>query len=241
MKLTIFNGSPRGNTSNTRTILDAFLQGFMSTDGNSYELSYLIHTEKREEQVAMFKNARYVLLAFPLYVDAMPFVVKSFIESLEPLCDEKFNPDIGFIVQSGFPETAHSRYLERYLGKLALRLKCGYKGTVIRGGGEAIKLLALLDNIFLLWFCKFSASTNFANVGHLLDKEKLTRSFHALGKEFGVTGEFDDDIVTDLTEPDRIGAFSFWAFKFVTHNLYWDLLLRKNNVFAERFARPYIR
>ncbi len=238
MKLTIFNGSPRGNTSNTRVILDAFLEGFMSTGGNSYEMSYLIHTEKREEQVEMFKNARHVLLAFPLYTDAMPFVVKSFIESLEPLCNEKSNPDIGFIVQSGFPETVHSRSLERYLGKLALRLVCGYKGTVIRGGVETIKALPLL-NIFQQWFCKFSALTNFAGVGHLLDKKKLTHSFQELGREFGVSGKFDSDMVAAITEPDRIGAFGFWAFKFVAHNLYWDLVLRKNNVYAERFARPY--
>jgi hypothetical protein len=239
MKLTIFNGSPRGNTSNTRLILDAFIEGFMSTEGNSYELSYLIHTEKREEQVAMFRNAEHLLLAFPLYTDAMPFPVKSFIESLEPLCNEASNPDIGFIVQSGFPETVHSRYLERYLGKLALRLKCGYKGSVIKGGVEAMKLLPLLDNIFLRWFCKFGALTDFAGVGHFLDKEKLTNSFKKLGREFGVSGKFDNDIVKGLTEPDRIGAFGFWAFKFLSHNLYWDLVLRRNNAFAMRFDRPY--
>jgi len=240
MKLTIFNGSPRGKCSNTRSILEPFIDGFMSTEGNSYELAYLIHFELRDEQVALFKNASHVLLAFPLYTDAMPFVVKSFIESLEPLCGEKCNPDIGFIVQSGFPETRHSRYLERYLGKLASRLNCRYKGTVIKGGVEAISMLPLLDNLFLKWFCEFSAFTDFAGVGHLLDKKKLVNSFHELGKEFGVSGEFNKDLVTGLTEPDRISAFSFWAFRFVVHHLYWNLVLRKNNAFAERFARPYI-
>jgi hypothetical protein len=239
MKLTIFNGSPRGNTSNTRLILDAFIEGFMSSQGNSYELSYLIHTEKREEQVEMFRNAKHVLLAFPLYFDAMPFPVKSFIESLEPLCNETSNPSILFIVQSGFPETVHSRYLERYLAKLALRLKCRYKGTVIKGGVEAMKISPLIDNIFLQWFCKFGAVTDFAGVGHLLDKAKLTNSFKKLGKEFGTSGKLDDDIVSGLIEPDRIGVFGFWAFKFVAHNLYWNLALRKNKAFAKRFDRPY--
>jgi hypothetical protein len=211
----------------------------MSTEGNSYELSYLVHSEKREEQVELFKKASHVLLAFPLYVDAMPFAVKSFIESLEHFTKEKRNQKIGFIVQSGFPETAHSRYVARYLDKLSSRLNCNCTGTVIKGGVEAIRIPQLLKNNFLQWFCMFSAFTNFAGVGHLLDRKRLEKSFYVLGKEFGVTGEFNTDVVNRFTEPDRIGNFGFWAFAFVAENLYWNLKLKKNNAFDKRFARPF--
>jgi len=54
----------------------------------------------------------------------MPGIVKVFIESLEPLCSREGNPDVGFIVQSGFPEAIHSRYVEKYLEKPSLRLGC---------------------------------------------------------------------------------------------------------------------
>ncbi len=41
MKLTVFNGSPRGKGSNTRVFLEHFLKGFMIKEGNSFELVYL--------------------------------------------------------------------------------------------------------------------------------------------------------------------------------------------------------
>ncbi len=217
MKLTVFNGSPRGKGSNTKVLLEHFTNGFMTNDGNTHELAYLVRVKDRESFIKLFKEAEHVLLAFPLYFDAMPAVVKTFIESLEPLCRRKGNPDIGFIVQSGFPESTHSRYVERYLEKLAKRLGCRYKGTVIRGGVEGIR--ATPDRM----------------------NRKLFKSFYELGKAFGETGEFDKQIVFKLGQPERLTKFYFWIIKLVTHKLYWDKMLKKNKAFEKRFARPYAK
>ena len=139
MKLTVFNGSPRGKSSNTKVFMEHFLNGFTKTEGNTYEIAYLNDVKDRDTFVRLFREAEQVILASPLYADAMPAVVKNFIESLEPLCQSEGNPDIGFLVQSGFPEPLHSRYLERYYVKLAKRLGCRYEGTIIRGAGESIR------------------------------------------------------------------------------------------------------
>ena len=77
----------------------------------------------------------------------------------------------GCIVQSGFPEPNHSQYVARYMEKLAERLGCVYKGTVIRGGVEGIKGQPPLMT------------------------RKLFKSFYQLGKYFGHTRNFDDEIV----------------------------------------------
>ena len=217
MKLTVFNGSPRGKGSNTKVLLEHFSNGFMTNDGNTYEMAYLVRVKDRESFIKLFQEAEHVLLAFPLYFDAMPAVVKTFIESLEPLCRRKGNPDIGFIVQSGFPESTHSRYVERYLEKLAKRLGCRYKGTVIRGGVEGIR--ATPDRM----------------------NRKLFKSFYELGKAFGETGEFDKQIVFKLGQPERLTKFYFWIIRLVTHKLYWDKILKKNKAFEKRFARPYAK
>jgi len=217
MRLTVFNGSPRGKGSNTKVLLEKFINGFMTTDGNTYELAYLIRVKDRESFVNLFQEAEHVLLAFPLYFDAMPAIVKTFIESLEPLCKREGNPDIGFIVRSGFPEAIHSRYVERYLEKLAVRLGCKYKGTVIRGGGEGIRMTPDRMN------------------------RKLFTSFYELGKAFGETGEFDKQIVFKLGQPERITKFYFWFMKLMPHKSYWDTMLKKNNAFEKRFARPYVK
>jgi NAD(P)H-dependent FMN reductase len=217
VRLTVFNGSPRGKGSNTKVLLEHFTNGFMTTDGNTYELAYLIRVKDRESFINLFQEAEQVLLAFPLYTDTMPAVVKTFIESLEPLCGREGNPDIGFIVQSGFPEAIHSRYVERYLEKLAVRLGCKYKGTVIKGGFEGIR-----------------ATPDWMN-------RKLFKSFYELGKAFGETGEFDKQIVSKLGQPERITKFYFWFIKLMTHKLYWNKMLKKNNAFEKRFAKPYAK
>jgi len=216
MKLTVFNGSPRGKGSNTKILMEHFINGFMTTDGNTYELAYLNRVKDSDNFIKLFGEAEQVLLAFPLYWDAMPAIVKTFIESLEPLCGKEGNPDIGFIVQGGFPEAIHSRYVERYLEKLAVRLGCRYKGTVIRGGVEGIRAQPA-------WMTR-----------------KLFKSFYELGKSFGETGEFDEQMVLKLTQGERLTKFQFWVFKLFGHN-YWNPQLKENNAFEKRFDKPYIR
>ena len=217
MKLTIFNGSPRGKGSNTRILLEHFTNGFVTTDSNSYEIAYLVQTKQQDELVRLFSEAELALLAFPLYTDAMPGIVKTFIESLETLCGRKGNPDIGFIVQSGFPEAIHSRYVARYLEKLAGRLGCVYKGTVIKGGAEAIR-----------------GKPAFLN-------RKLFKAFYQLGKTFGGTRVFDEEIVQRLAQPEKINKFRSTILKYMGNNLYWNPMLKKNGAYAKRFARPDLK
>jgi len=228
MKLTIFNGSPRGKGSNTKILLDHFTRGFTEiahtgengeTIPNKIDLAYLAKVRDMEEYVEMFREAERVLLAFPLYTDAMPGIVKHFIESLEPLCGMKNNPEIGFIVQSGFPEPAHSRYVEKYLEKLAARLHCKYLGTVVKGGVEGIQVQP-------------PGMT-----------KKLFDSFYRLGLEFGKTGAFDDGILRSLAPRERLSGFVRFVLTILSPtglpNFYWNRQLKKNNAFDKRFARPY--
>jgi hypothetical protein len=215
MKLTVFNGSPRGKSSNTSVFMEHFLNGFMTTEGNTYEIAYLKDVTDRDTFVRLFREAEHVMLASPLYTDAMPAAVKDFIESLEPLCHRENNPDIGFMVQSGLPEPEHSRYLERYYVKLAKRLGCRYKGTVIRGGGEGIRGTPELMN------------------------RKLFKTFYKLGEAFGKTGEFDKKIVANLAKPERYSKLKFWIMRTMCHKMYWNPMLKKNNAYEKRFDRPY--
>lgn len=216
MKLTIFNGSPRGKVSNTKVLVDQFLDGFMKRNGNSYKIVYLNTTKDSDYFIKMFEEAEKFLLAFPLYVDSMPAIVKTFIESLEPLCGRKENPDIGFLVQSGLPESIHSRYVERYLKKLSARLGCNYMGTIIKGGVEGVQAKPVRMN------------------------KKLFNSFYQIGKTFGETGKFDEEIINRLAQPEKYSKLYLWLFKLFGKFWYWDMMLKKNNAFEKRFAKPYV-
>jgi NAD(P)H-dependent FMN reductase len=219
MRLAVFNGSPRGQASTTKILLDHFLEGFAATGGNTHETAYLNHVKDGDRFVESFRDAEHVLLAFPLYHDSVPAIVKTFIESLEPLCGRAGNPSIGFLVQSGFPEAVQSRAVERYLEKLARRLGCRYVGTLIKGNANRIE----------------------EQPGMM--KKKVFTSFRELGRGFGETGEFDEQLVRKMAQPEKLPAVIRWVFRLMMltplANLGWNRQLKKNNAFAQRYARPY--
>ncbi len=229
MKLTIFNGSPRGKRSNTKILMDHFCKGFndaaaeVNTEENSLKVNvaYLVHRDEMEEFLELFEEADKVILAFPLYTDSVPGIVKYFIEQLEPLCGRENNPDMGFVVQSGFPEAVHSRAVEKYLEKLARRLGCKYLGTVIKGGVEGIQVQPPRMT------------------------QKLFDSFYGLGVHFGKTGAFDEAIIRELVKWERLPGWALVLLRFLAltgiANMYWNTQLKKNNVFSERSSRPYER
>jgi len=219
MKLTVFNGSPRGKKSNTTILLELFLKSFMETEGNSYELEYIVNNKDDGKLIEMFKNASNVILAFPLYTDCMPGIVKSFIDSLKPLCGKQDNPSIGFMVQSGFPEAYHSRFVERYLKKLAKRLNCQYVGCIVKGGIEGIRIKPQFMT------------------------KKIFNYFYELGKVYGKSGKFDEELLKKLAKPEHLSALLRLFFKFAIligmSNFYWDKQLKENNAFEKRFDRPF--
>ncbi|MRS04784.1 hypothetical protein EG832_16445, partial [bacterium] len=143
--ITLFNGSPRGSHGNSSIFLKQLADGF----GGESRMINLVNTSSTSDHVQAFREAKAVWLAFPLYTDSMPGIVKHFIEALEPLTGLSHNPPIGFIVQSGFPEGLHSRFIEQYLEKLAARLGSPYLGTIVKGNGEGVRMMPDEMNRFL--------------------------------------------------------------------------------------------
>lgn len=216
MKLTVFNGSPRGKKSNTAILLEHFLKGFMETEGNSYELVYIANNKNVGELVEMFEDASNVMLAFPLYTDCMPGIVKSFIDSLKHLCGKQDNPSIGFMVQGGFPETYHSRFVERYLEKLAKRLNCHFVGCIVKGGIEGIQVMPQFMT------------------------KKIFNCIYELGKIYGKLAEFDQELLKKFAKPEHLSALGRLFFRFANlSDIYWNKQLKENNAFEKRFDKPY--
>jgi NAD(P)H-dependent FMN reductase len=167
-----------------------------------------------------FAEAEHVLLGFPLYADAMPGIVKAFIETLEPFRGRENNPSIGFLVQSGFPEAAHSRYVERYLEKLSVRLGCPYSGTIVKGNGEGVRFTPPEKN------------------------RALFQTLHQLGATYGQTGQFDPALLERLAKPERFPKWMAPVFQVMLKtkmaNRGWDNPLKENGAYERRFARPYV-
>lgn len=218
MRLTVFNGSPRAEQSNTRIFLEQILAGCEEVEGNSHTMYYL-RKEDLEEMAGVFADSEVVLLGFPLYTDAMPALVKEFIEALAPLCGREGNPSLAFLVQSGFPEAVHSRYVERYLEKLASRLGSRYIGTVVKGGGESLRYRPAFAN------------------------RRLFKQLRKLGRGLGERGELDGELLRRLARPERFSSRQLPLVEFLANrgvfNSGWNRMLKGNKALDRRYDRPY--
>ena len=218
MKLTVFNGSPRRKKSNSTILTQKFIDGFIQNNKNEYEEFYLGKTKDVEIQIKAFAEAEYIMFIFPLYTDAMPGIVKYFIEHLSTL-KKTLNKKIFFVVQSGFPEAIHSVYIEKYLEKLCYKLGVEYLGTVIKGGVEGIQMMP-------------SSMT-----------KKLFKAFNSLGKEFAETQTLHKQTVDKLRKPYKFTKTRLLIFRIMQiiglANFYWNKKLKEHDAYAKRFAKPY--
>jgi multimeric flavodoxin WrbA len=213
--ITLFNGSPRGLHGNSPIFLQKLAEGF----GGESKMINLVNINATDEHVQAFREAKAVWLAFPLYTDSMPGIVKHFIEALEPLAEKSNNPPIGFIVQSGFPEGLHSRFVEQYLEKLASRLGSPYLGTIVKGNGEGVRIMP--DNM----------------------NKKLFDGLHSLGNDLANGEALNPDTLSSIAKPESFPKVLAPVFKLFLHlpiaHSYFDGMLKKNGVYERRFDRPF--
>lgn len=211
-KLIIYNGSPRRSGSNSTLIL----KKVMETLGDKVEIRDLKKKDKWDEWAEAFKSEKHVMIFTPLYVHAMPSHVMAFIEKLPAS-----KGSISFFVQSGFPESGQSYYLEAYFEQLAIRLERIYLGTAIKGGVEGLQMRPAKGQEAMI--------------------EPMVQTIVGLVNE----GRFNEALIQQLAKPVRFNkSFSFvykLFFKLgLVNSFFWDLHLKKNGAYEKRFDRPYL-
>lgn len=215
MQLTFINASPRGTRSNTGILMEHFIRGFLETPGNSCDVEYLVKYRKDLQTLSeKFSQAQNVILGFPLYIDAMPAAVKAFLEALAPFSGRQDLPALGFLIQCGFPETAHTRFAGRYCEKFALRIGCRSLGLILKGGCEGLAI----QPSFLT--------------------EKYFSLFAMLGQNFGKTGGLDEALLAKLAKPEHLKPENVAQIIPFINEALWDAQLEKNGVMDHSFDRP---
>jgi hypothetical protein len=217
--LLLLNGSPRGKGSNSMKMLTRAAKGWSRATGGQIETLHLARRADFDRAVASFAEADTVLLGMPLYADAMPSLVKEYIEALAPRVGLPSNPRLAFLVQSGFSEALHSRGVERYFEKLATRLGSPYAGTIVRGGGESLR--SMPDEA----------------------SKKLWARLEALGEGLARDGRFDGELLAQVAGIERfsapvaavLGAALVWPLPLIM----WNGEMKKNGAYERRDARPY--
>ena len=139
MKITVFNGSPRGKKGNTHFMIEEFLKGAREV-GAEVENIFLVKKEIRpclgcfdcwfktpgkcifnddmEEILSKFLSSDIVVFATPIYIDNLTGIMKNFMDRLIPVIDPRFERDeIG--------ECRHKKRFEKY-PKIVVISNCGY-------------------------------------------------------------------------------------------------------------------
>lgn len=213
MKLIILNGSPKADDKSSNT--EIFIQQFTSAIQTTYEIKY-IEKEKPELLAQYIKQFDTVLIVMPLYIHAMPSGVMELIEYMEPAIYGK--QAIGFMIQAGFPESAHEKYITDYFESLAKKLNYQYIGTVVKGGTAFM----------------YRAPERF---------KKLYKMLAELGSIFEKTGTFDEKITKTLGEPYRFSKFELVIIRFIKKlglmDYEWNKMLKENNALEHAFDRPF--
>lgn len=208
-KLVIYSGSPRKSRSNTAIIMNKVADIL----GDRAEIRDLKERGSWDKWAEAFKEEEDVMFFMPLYVHAMPSHVMEFIEKLQP-----FKGSISFFVQSGFPESSQSYYLEAYFEQLALRLGRTYLGTAIKGGVEGMQMRPVKAR------------------GKMV--EPMAKAIVNLVRQ----GKFSQADIKKLAIPVRFGMIVIVIFKLLSRTglvkAMWDKQLKENGAYEKRFDRP---
>ncbi len=217
-KWVIYNGSPRGNHSNSKLIIEKIIMGMNAQGVENIEVRNLINIKEHKMWAENFSSIENNLFVFPLYIHAMPGSVMKFFEQLKPINNKKVH--MAFLVQSGFPETSQSYYLRPYLELITKRLGVSFDGTIIKGGVEGIQM----------------------------KPEKANRKFfdqmELIGRTYASKGIMDLTLKKEYEKSEYLSKgtqllFSIFSLTGLI-NYYWDFNLKKNGAYENRFAKPYM-
>ncbi len=219
MKRLLLNGSPRGDSSNSRCLCAWLAEGFVEAGAPAPEILSLARAGT-ERAVREFRTADEVVLVFPLYTDSMPGIVAEFTNALADLDPAvPAGKRVGYVVHSGFPESAQSEPLAAYLERMSARLGFVHLGTILKGGSEGLRL----------------------DPGS--GRSKTAGRFRALGRSLAGRGSFDPDAKAALARPRRLGPATRILFRVLAPtgilHMYWNVLLRKHGAYERRHDRPY--
>jgi multimeric flavodoxin WrbA len=213
MKLMVFNGSPRGNQSNSTKLIRWI------NNEESENIHYLNKSSLYEEYLKEAETADSYLFVFPLYVDSMPGITKAFFEVMEQNKSLFTGKPVYFVVHSGFPEMIQSRSLSRYTAYFSKSVMgMEYKGTIIIGGSESMQMAP--DNAF----------------------RKLQSILKEAGKYIEEGKDLPEDINMRINKRERMPWIQRSLFSLAPgflKNFYWHYRARQHKEKINLKAQPY--
>lgn len=210
MKTLIINGSPNGKKGNSEILCRRFIQGMESQP----EVRYVAEEDPAALAAEMDAYDHW-LFFFPLYVNAMPGILKRLFEHLKP-GEAKM---VGYFIQSGFDEAFQSDWLCAILKNFNRRMGYGNAGIVVAGGMAGVRYMP-----------------------ERMNKETFAR-LESAGALYEQKGVFDQDIIQQFGQLNRYSEKQLRRNRFFQKlgftNMFWNSMLKKNRAYPKRFDKPF--
>jgi len=181
------------------------------------DICYLNKLSLHESFIGNAKSADVLLFVFPLYVDSMPGITKSFFELMENHKEIFSGKPVYYIIHSGFPEMIQSKALSRYTKYFSSKvIGMDHKGTVIIGGSEALQMAP--DGAF----------------------RRLQSNLKIVGDAIRNGKSIPDDINILINKRDRLTAFQRFMFSInPLKNFYWNYRAKQHGAKINLMDKPY--
>lgn len=209
----ILNGSPKGMSEKCNSLI--YARHFNAAMSHPCDIQAIAGSDLQElAQTASAYDT--IIFIFPLYIHAMPGIVKDFMEVLQPAAPGQA---LGFIVQAGFIESAQHRFLEPYLEHFTEKMGYRYLGTVSKGESAGVYMYPKMF-------------------------KRLLKRITELGAAFEKSGAFDPALVEALAKPYELSVKQLRILRLVDKlglaNLGWHSVLRKNKAMPHRLDKPFL-
>lgn len=216
MTISVFNGSPRGQKSNS-TVINKWLIEGVSAPNDQHMIRNL---NQHDDFVTLIENSDKVIMTFPLYADAMPAIVMSLFEKMYQQKERIAGTKYLFIIHSGFPEAKHCFGLKDYLYELVQKIDGKMYDVIIHGGSEGTRLAPEKSQA----------------------KKRIV--FNNIGSAFSNNQPVDDADRRRLMKPIQLSSKVQFLLRLLSKtsllNMYWNNTLKQNNAFEKRFDTPYL-
>jgi len=215
MKITVFNGSPRGKNGNTNRIVEAFLRGAEKAGAETENIFLVEKTIEhclgcfncwdttpgkcsRNDDVealhSIFLASDFVVLASPVYTDNITSILKKFLERILSLV----NPCFEYI--NG--ETRHTRRHDHYPDFIAIS-NCGYpEYSQFQVMSHFFKRLARETNVAVKLEI-YRTMGELLKIKHILLNPVVNRylkNVEKAGEQFVQNGAVDEKLLEKLKE-----------------------------------------
>lgn len=216
MKISVFNGSPRGVKSNSARILDWVIEGI----GQDLDKYLIRNISNHKEYLEKASDSDLFIMAFPLYTDGMPAIVMKFFEEMARESEKIKGKKILYIIHSGFPEGCQSVPLKNYLIRFTGKLEMELYDVIIKSGSEAYR--AMPDEAL----------------------KKQRAMFVEIGKSAAAGNPIHEKISAKLMSPYKFSGFSIIVVKIMKKmgliDMYFKKQIKENGVLDKSRDMPYI-